>query len=480
MLKRFFSFILVSVMIFSFCQVFAIADEQRSENTNLPSPVSVINTYSSNKEITYTLSSQTKLYSFTNGKPLYTLYELLPYGYAILYNPTNSLMEANYNDVPLPIDETSSQVYFYGGPGVYVKAEESGFIDSNSLKQLSVTDIQRISAVESSVHSLVSESLTELSSSNNSTQVRTNITYSVEPSFFNNLTAIGVNTLGTCTIVAIQMLLSYYDTFISDQYIDSSYEGADSNAEDLHQLLIDYVYGTDTIEGKFIHETCAGFNDYFSDCSLPVCLNSEYSSAAAAQQKIISELCAGRPIVASMSTSREAPYDHSVIIYSVTCNSNHSTSGAVVTSHMGWYGSPETNSFVSSIGWFYESGYIDCNMTNHIYNIPVSGIINSRTYCICGAYTNNHNHEYTEITNLTENTHLMTCSCGYEHETAHIYGLWTYYNGYYHRKSCVCGAYVQEEHAPYWNPLTGKCSRCKGSGIVVNNIDYPCLESECH
>ena len=465
-------------MLFSFCQVFAIADEQRSENTNLPSPVSVINTYSSNKEITYTLSSQTKLYSFTNGKPLYTLYELLPYGYAILYNPTNSLMEANYNDVPLPIDERSSQVYFYGGPGVYVKAEESGFIDSNSFKQLSTTDIQRISAVESSVHSLVSESLT-LSSAVNSAKTRTMITHEIEPSYFSTLTAFGRNVSGTCTIIAIVMLLGYYDTFIDEQYVSTWHEGSADNVEDLHQVLNDYVFGSDTPGGTFISDACEGINEYLYDQGLSVSLVGEDSSPGEAREKIISELRAGRPIIASMAESYGATDNHSVIIHKLTCDTDYSQSGAVVTYHAGWFRKTVAeNTLTASIGWFYESGYIDCNMTNHIYNIPVSGSSDSRTYCVCGAYT--HNHNYTEITNLHGNTHRMTCNCGYEYETAHIYGLWTYYNGYYHRKSCVCGAYVQEEHAPYWNPSTGKCSRCKGSGIVVNNIDYPCLESECH
>ncbi len=80
---------------------------------------SVINVYSVHEETVYTVKKSVPLKSFSTNNYEYTLYELQPYGYAILLNETMDLMEACYEpNSSSPFAEEKGNVFFYAGPGI--------------------------------------------------------------------------------------------------------------------------------------------------------------------------------------------------------------------------------------------------------------------------------------------------------------------------------------------------------------------------
>lgn len=97
---------------------------------NIQSAEQVINQYSSNKEVKYTISSQKTVLGIS-GDSTYTIYELKPYGFAILLDETNGLMEACYaENAVIPIDVKSNDQYYYGGPGVYCIRENGSLLNT--------------------------------------------------------------------------------------------------------------------------------------------------------------------------------------------------------------------------------------------------------------------------------------------------------------------------------------------------------------
>jgi hypothetical protein len=62
----------------------------------------VINAASTESAIRFSADRAVRLKSFSTGGYAYTMYTLLPYGYAILCDETGALMEACYEESALP------------------------------------------------------------------------------------------------------------------------------------------------------------------------------------------------------------------------------------------------------------------------------------------------------------------------------------------------------------------------------------------
>lgn len=206
------------------------------------------------------------------------------------------------------------------------------------------------------------------------------------------------------------MLLGYYDNYICENYVATTYESGNGTSEAFHQLLNGYVYGDQPQGGIYIHDAAVGINAYLSARRITACLNPVYSTADAARERVFSLIKSGQPAVASMSTSLGGEVNHSVLVYGVQYDSDTVVSASQVKFivHMGWGDS--YNAYVTSGGWYYECGYLSHN--------------------------------------------------------DHSYGMWKPNGSAIHKRVCPCGALQTEMHSKYWNSSTKKCSRCGYVGAI--------------
>ncbi len=391
----------------------------------------IINASSLHKETVYSVRKSVPLKSFATGSNEYTLYELEPYGYAILYNNTMDLMEACYEpEAVSPVSAEEAGPVYYAGPGNYFVYDGESLKNTVDGNVLEYEAMSQLASMEAEVELCVQESFATLSdgdvaSPQTSTVPSDGIIVKyVKRTYFENLDRdkdeLGDNHhTGTCTVIAIQMLLGYYDNFICDQYVASKYECGNGTNEAFHLLLNDYVYGDNPVGGIYIRNAAVGINNYLQERGIIARLLSEYATPDKARNKIFSSILSGYPVAASMSTIHGAEYDHSVLVYGVQYNPETTVKGsqAKFIVHMGW-GIEDTAKVISG-AWFYECGY------------------------------------------LSNNTHS--------------YGLWKKNSTATHKRVCPCGAVQTESHAGYWDSSTKKCSRCGyvGNITTVTAVQYP-------
>lgn len=359
-----------------------------ASNANIMQAEQVINFYASQYNTTYTIRDSMALKSLSGGDDAYTLYTLDPYGYAILLSETNSLMEACFvKDSSSPIDVTSRQPVYYGGPNDFFIKSGDSFSHINENYSIVLTDIDLAKSPEAVVRSaeLAYASQPEERSLRSGTQV----TQSVSPSYFSNLSQFGSNTNGTCTVLATSILLRYYDFWFSENYVASMYHNGPGATQAFHELLNIYVYGTTTPSNgaKYIRNVAGPINNYLDNNGVTSVFDYDYFllNTAGLTNAIISKLQAKKPVVASMEKLRGAEYNHTVVVYSVTYDSANPTGTAVYTAHMGWQGSNNYATLLNC-GWFYEYGFIDCGLSSHscTSNWSYETYLQCVGYCDCG------------------------------------------------------------------------------------------------
>lgn len=409
-MKRIFTALMSALVVFSLLlnSTYASGEFTPAASIDVTDIFRVINLYSNDSSITYDISSSIKLKSFSTNDYEYTLYRLTPHGYAIIHNNTGALMEANYSSDAVPPYDLNQRNYYYGGPFNYFKQENGAFVHTTENITINNATINQIASMEqcaisyvNTVHVAPAETTSISVTSANDTS------NSVAAGYFSTLSDFGTNSEGTCTVIAFAILLGYYDNYCNDDLIASEYEQNSGTTENFHQLLNDYVYGVNgTHGGIFIHDAVSGINSYLSSRNLTMTADSVYSTANNARTKILAELADGNPVVASMAEAYGADWNHSVVVYGATYDSDAPLSSAVLKFHCGWNQSPSYNEMQASIGWFYECGFISC------------------TY-------------------------------------GHTFGPWVDSDTEAHCRICVTCSYQEREtHNPYWNSSLHKCTRC--------------------
>ena len=356
-----------SILLPTFATTSALNTQYEVDTITTSKICEVINTYSNTNSITYSIINAFPLQSISGGTS-YTLYQLSPYGYAILLNETQSLMEACYvrNSV-LPVDINSDYTIYYGGPGIYCVKQGNEFYNLANDSVLASAELSEIVQMEDYVQNAQKEyySLNVQTNTTRGNQ-RSTFTYSAGYDYFSSLNDFGINENGTCTVIAAQMLLSYYDNYVDDDFIAAQYEEGAGSSEAFHQLLCDYAYGSNAQGGIYIHEAASGITNYLHDRHFHYSLESEYSSRDNAISQIIITLGSGKPVIASMGTHLNAPWNHSVLVYSVNFDSTNPIGSAVLTMNLGTKdGSANQRAYVASASWFYECGYLANNTGTH-------------------------------------------------------------------------------------------------------------------
>ena len=400
------SIILTLLMVCSLLSYSAVAVVlPEISNTSLNS---TINAYATDKTVSFSSSDSVRLKSFSNDSYTYTMHLLSPYGYAIIYDENGALMEACYAEnaaIPFPLN--SEKDLYYGGPFNYFLKEGNNYISISDDYVLNSTDIAYIVNRESGAVSSTIRSGSRSTSVDNLTTVTTSDTSSfVAESYFENLTDFGINANGTCTVIASAILLGYYDYYVNDSFVSSEYEQGNGTSEAFHQLLNNYVYGSQSQGGINIRNALSGLNSYLASRNLTARFQSVYQTANSARSKIISELNSGKPVIASVAETYGAEWNHTVLVYGATYDSSDPLSTAVLQFHCGWHSSTADNAHIASIGWFYECGYITC-----VYG-----------------------HTFRPWQDSDARNHVRTCR--------------------------VCQYEEVEAHQPYWDSVNSICERC--------------------
>ena len=334
----------------------------------------LLNLYS-NSKIVYTISDSKQLGSLTIAEG-YTFYELSPFGYAIVANSNQTLMEVCYDDCDLPfLTGNDNSLYYYIGPSSFALKEQGSYIDVETNIRLSQHDINYITTVETEIVSFATPS--QNNNWNSRAAINNRIIQNVEFDYFSNLSSLGNNVYGTCTVVAIAMLLGYYDVFVNDDCVDDYYMNASSTPEgttdEFHQLLCDYVYGENALGGIQIYDAAPAINDYLSDQGISVAFVSpRRHNVATTRTSVINLIDQGKPVVASMHSSSGATMTHSVVVYGYIYTVNDGTEpvlpfatttaipeNAMYRVHKGYIGSSSHYNQLYSSSWFEVYGYID-------------------------------------------------------------------------------------------------------------------------
>ena len=121
--------VFISVLIIVLSSLSSLALLTTGFNANFSSDIlsETINFYSPNKDILYSVESSIRLKSFVTNDYEYTMYNLSPYGYAIIYDKTGALVEAGYTSDSLPPYSFSrTKIFYYAGPFNYFVLSSDG------------------------------------------------------------------------------------------------------------------------------------------------------------------------------------------------------------------------------------------------------------------------------------------------------------------------------------------------------------------
>lgn len=416
---------LLSICLLLSCGTYISAAEM-TENTSY-STTEIINLYKGNRETIYTVQSTVPLLGLSQDST-YTLYLLNPYGYVILLDETMSFMEGCYSeDIGLDIFSTTQSPIYYGGPGVYCVVEDNNYYNLATNSYLSSEEVDMITTIESQVSSSLAYQFGGASPQTASVATATSgtsTTYSVAYDYFSSHTDFGYNVYGTCTVIAAQMLLNYYDNYVNDAFIPTNMESGNGSSHAFHNHLNSYVYGSEEWGGIHIQDAAPGINAYLLDEGLHYGIKTIYLPQETVLSKIVSTLQGGKPIIASMGRNYGAWWNHSVLIYSVTYKTEAPTLDAVYTMNMGWRGflsrRPE---YKASASWFYACGYME------------------------------------------------------DYSATHTLSSWTESDSCYHTRECLsCDYYEISMHSDAWDSRLNKCLKCGRTGfyeVPVASVSPP-------
>lgn len=417
------SFFIVLLFIVPFT-ISAFADHINSTIDSL----AVINRYCTDSSVSYTITSEKQLRGFSGNT--YTLYQLSPYGYAILMDDPCRLMEASFNasSVP-PIDMNDSAVYYYGGPTVYCKITVDGILNVYDNALLSSTQVENITKKESFVHqSKQSVAANNLTASTYSTTSASALqVYKVEYFYFAYLTQFHVIDDHSYSATAAQILLGYYDSFVNEDVVDSQYHATaytgHGTTDSFHTLLVNYIYYDQNLALGAVSFSSAvtGINNYLATRSL--CMHLVPISAKGTMIQIIKS---NIPIYANLLIDGSEGNAHACIAYGVQYEESDMLGTAVFTVNLGTdsdsnFQSPANCHLLVDVDWLHSGAYM--NSSSHAYSI-------------------------------------------------------TDYDVSSHRKACVdCNNVFYESHSPFWNTEDDLCTRCGHTGLsTITPNTAPCRE----
>ncbi|MBQ4322835.1 MAG: hypothetical protein IJC19_02725, partial [Clostridia bacterium] len=280
-MKNRFKFKLVAILlatIFAFSMLTGFSTSQTLIGIDTVAAIEKINAFSA-KDIVYSIEN-VKLLESASGDD-YVLYDLLPYGYAVL-TTDGYFSEACYeNGVNPPVPMTDGNTYYYLGPACFaLKTEEDAIVNVRTGEEYSQEDLASVAERESEIKiSRAERKAEQVSTASNATRATTSSTVKVDATYFENLIDYGNNQYRTCAAVAAAILLGYYDYKYSDAYVPSEYEYQSNSSvspgttESFHSLMCLYIWGNGPIGGATMQELQTGLNTHLSWVGSPATFN---------------------------------------------------------------------------------------------------------------------------------------------------------------------------------------------------------------
>lgn len=325
-----------------------------------------------------------------------------------------------------------------------------------------------------------------------------------QTSYFDNLTYnFGVNYKGSCGYVAIAMLLSYYDTYYSDNVIAEGYDivsngssynmverrnspgvlkdmySTSNNTDDGFGLTAaEYYNFVSSMANVSLHSklitigASQGYYD-FSDNNNPAGTNfnsrkqvitaylntrglsysldyRNYDDANTSSQDVrnytINKIKAGIPVLLSVGGARGG---HVVVAY------DYDSANDLIYCHMGW-----------------NANTTHCTIESYGYNIYKTAL----TINFNGSHSHSNNYRVTTVTNNVPH------SVNYCYDSPSIYTYnphpyhsyyrhYSYYSNTQHKAYCECGEYILKNHEynGVWvsgNQVKGTCTKCQTTCII--------------
>lgn len=459
-------------------------------------------------------------YVLIEGVNSYLIYDRELCDYIEFSNSTNSMYYLESNDV--------EKVYL--GPTYYYKYENNQLIDLSNSEIVTDVEIEKLELLEIQFKEIYSNNKEIKQLYNNSTNLIRNFApngpvYIQDRYYFDNLkNNMGSNSptsfSGSCSYVAIGMMLSYYDTIVNDNVIVESYDvNSYYNFTDYSAINVQAYYQSPGIDDFFHSDlidygishgyTTAGdvsisvnnmddlLNDYFEDINMSITThNVDQINIFVDKVNFCKEaIAAGKPVIIAIHgtdpllDSRNLKHD--VIGY------GYDDTGIYV--NFGWKG---TNINVNINNYSIPRAfYIDLNeghSCSNNYTWECNGC--TGTICSCGLITCNHeirsnvlydsiNHknqcdacnEYElEAHNFYISNQYKICGdCGYQE---HIHSFNYYFepfNEIFHEAYCSCGVGMNIVH----NFVAGLCTDCgeeEPTTHVHNYIYISCKDGKTH
>lgn len=309
-------------------------------------------------DITYTVERGFTLKSI-DEESKYVCYDLYPYGYAIYNSETGSFEEISHNSEEIPIDIGQQNYYFgpnsyfYKDNGIYKEVGTDYVLDSEDLVIIKQKNDEK-KAIENVL----------LSPSNNSRAiidpilpVTEEVFYITNKTYFTSLLGddFGNNLSETCTMVATQILLGYYDVYHHHRFVSDNYRSGYGTTEAFHQLMIQYINPTGG-PGS-ISAAKDGVSQYIIDNVIPYSVDKVIGNHIDVFDVVSSKISFGEPVLTALfnSYNSDAPYNHSVVTYGYSKIWLGSTYEVYYHTHTGWHG---TSLLTYNYLWFADALYL--------------------------------------------------------------------------------------------------------------------------
>jgi hypothetical protein len=400
------------------------------------------------------------LYDFSGTKRYYEIaYEDV--GYAIYDTISKEVVEFAENSISPYHSYVNEKKLFIGPIGHFVSID-GAIVDIRTRTQLSTDEIQFLCLKQAQHDRFLLDKKNDGESNHYTTESlllnNPPVTYSIPRAYyFQNLRKYGSNQLGTCSYIAIQMLLSYYDTFSNDDLISEIYDNpsiiansqsipqhtdSPGSLESFHQYLVsfgeeEYGYGLGMYpeEQRTLLQGYLNSRNFISDFSTFYDEDPEPSSYIV--NLIKSAIYDGRPVIIDWSGMRlpgePVSYgNHSVVAFEYI--------NTYVTVNTGWN---DLNVVNSSFDYVY--GIIDLELSANFPNYLSDNYrLSTGQYVVEG---NTHSHRHNTSMHSDYDDYLETT----------WQNKYLIYSSNYHRLTCWHDGYVFQQHSQNFNPDDNPC-----------------------
>ena len=407
-----------------------------------------------------------------DGQEDFVIVEFKNTGYAIYFKETGELLEYNAQGKS-PYNKGSKKSY-YVGPGNYFVSENDQFIHTVTGQSVEFQDL-----------SIVSDTIRKLFSPSQEVPIESHNIYLSEPTgggtvlvdmdegtyidnawyFFNDPTHAehddDIDTAGTCTVIASQLLLGYHNYFsdrriVPEAHLSDNFGRLDMRNDpttlgtlnSFYYLLasyIDPVYN----RGQTISEAKFGIEDYLSNNTPEECrenISLSYfwpiiNNDDEIEIIVKNEIDNNRPLILGMSRFQVDSF-HVVVCYGYRTYAN--TKGYIV--HYGW--NDHRFHVWTNRNWYFHGLTMEVGHT-HTYEY-LGGPYHELHCTECGQSDIRQTHTYTNryVPYYTDTSmHYAYCTCGAYVFEGHSMSRIQSYSPEYHTVRCKkCFYQTQEEH----------------------------------